>query len=141
VLSLFGCPQAKEKMADKKSEPEVVAEVVQPAVEKKQFEWTKLNTLSVVSLASALSIVGALIAVITGHIALKQIKQSGESGRALALTGTVIGYVHLAGWIIFSILGVITKVLIFSGVLGLQPMGPEYFEFERGFGGMHFGDR
>ncbi len=128
-------------MADKKSEPEVVAEVVQPAVEKKQFEWTKLNTLSVVSLASALSIVGALIAVITGHIALKQIKQSGESGRALALTGTVIGYVHLAGWIIFSILGVITKVLIFSGVLGLQPMGPEYFEFERGFGGMHFGDR
>ena len=128
-------------MADKKSEPEVAVEVAQPVVEKKQFEWTKLNTLSVVSLASALSIVGALIAVITGHIALKQIKQSGESGRALALTGTVIGYVHLAGWIIFSILGVITKVLIFSGVLGLQPMGPEYFEFEHGFGGMHFGDR
>ena len=128
-------------MAEKKSDPEVVAAVAEPKVEKKKIEWSKLNTLAVVSLASALSIVGALIAVITGHIALKQIKETGEGGRTLALTGTVLGYVHLAGWIIFSILGVITKVLIFSGVLGLQPMGPEYFEFERGFGGMHFGDR
>ena len=128
-------------MADKKSEPEVAEEVVQPKIEKKSFDFTSLNTLSVVSLASALSIVGALIAVITGHIALKQIKQSGESGRALALTGTVLGYVHLAGWILFSILGVIAKVLIFSGVLGMDPMSPEYFEFERGFGGMHYGDR
>lgn len=128
-------------MAEKKIEAEVVEEVAQPKAEKKKFEWASLNTLAVVSLSSALSIVGALIAVITGHIALKQIKETGESGRSLALTGTVLGYVHLAGWIIFGILGVVTKVLIFSGVLGLQPMGPEYFEFERGFGGMHFGDR
>ena len=133
-------------MAEKKSaaatNSDVAAETPVPApVEKKKFDWTSLNTLSVVSLASALSIVGALIAVITGHIALKQIKESGESGRTLALTGTVLGYVHLAGWIIFSILGVITKVLIISGAFGLQPMGPEFFEFERGFGGMHFGDR
>lgn len=128
-------------MPDKKSEPEIVTEVVQPAVVKKQFDWTSLNTLSVVSLASALSIVGALIAVITGHIALKQIKASGESGRALAITGTVVGYVHLAGWILFSILGVIAKVFIISGVFGMDHMGPDFYEFERGMGGMHFGDR
>jgi hypothetical protein len=128
-------------MAEKKSEPALVEDSALAKVEKKQFDWTSLNTLSVVSLASALSIVGALIAVITGHIALKQIKASGESGRSLAIAGTVIGYLHLAGWIIFSILGVITKVLIISGAFGLQPMGPEIFEFERGFGGMHFGDR
>ncbi|MEY4410265.1 MAG: hypothetical protein RLZ99_738 [Actinomycetota bacterium] len=134
-------------MAEKKSEAEVSSETAEtqtPAaapVEKKKFDWTSLNTLAVVSLASAISGIGALIAVITGHIALKQIKASGESGRTLALTGTVLGYVHLAGWIIFGILGVITKVLILSGAFGLQPMGPEYFEFERGFGGMHFGDR
>jgi hypothetical protein len=128
-------------MPDKKSEPEIVAEVVQPAVVKKPFDWTSLNTLSVVSLASALSIVGALIAVITGHIALKQIKASGESGRALAITGTVVGYVHLAGWILFSILGVIAKVFIISGVFGMDHMGPDFYEFERGMGGMHFGDR
>ncbi|MEY2695221.1 MAG: hypothetical protein RLZZ72_477 [Actinomycetota bacterium] len=133
-------------MAEKKSEAEANTEAVQETptalpVEKKKFDWTSLNTLAVVSLASAISGIGALIAVITGHIALKQIKASGESGRTLALTGTVLGYVHLAGWIIFGILGVITKVLILSGAFGLQPMGPEYFEFERGFGGMHFGDR
>jgi hypothetical protein len=128
-------------MPEKKSEPENVAEAVQPAVVKKPFDWTSLNTLSVVSLASALSIVGALIAVITGHIALKQIKASGESGRALAITGTVIGYVHLAGWILLSILGVLAKIFIISGVLGMDHMGPEFYEFERGMGGMHFGDR
>jgi hypothetical protein len=128
-------------MPDKKSEPENVAEAIQPAVAKKPFDWTSLNTLSVVSLASALSIVGALIAVITGHIALKQIKASGESGRALAITGTVVGYVHLAGWILFSILGVILQVLLFSGGFGLEHMGPEFYEFERGMGGMGFGDR
>ncbi len=128
-------------MPEKKSEPENVAEAVSPAVVKKPFDWTSLNTLSVVSLASALSIVGALIAVITGHIALKQIKASGESGRALAITGTVVGYVQLAGWILFSILGVIAKVFILSGVFGMDHMGPEFYEFERGMGGMHFGDR
>jgi lysylphosphatidylglycerol synthetase-like protein (DUF2156 family) len=134
-------------MAEKKTEPqEVAAEVVAATPEetktaKKPFDWASLNTLSVVSLASAISGIGALIAVITGHIALKQIKQTSQAGRTLALTGTVLGYVHLAGWIIFGILGVITKVLIISGAFGLQPMGPEFFEFERGFGGMHFGDR
>ncbi|MEN9953678.1 MAG: hypothetical protein RL028_280 [Actinomycetota bacterium] len=131
-------------MAEKKSEPQAVAETAapaQPTGEKKKFDWASLNTLSVVSLASAISIVGALVAVITGHIALKQIKQTSEAGRTLALTGVVLGYLHLAGWIIFGILGVIAKVLIISGAFGLQPMGPEYFEFERGFGGMHFGDR
>lgn len=133
-------------MAEKKSEPQATEEVVAEAPQetkaaKKPFDWASLNTLSVVSLASAISGIGALIAVITGHIALKQIKQTSEAGRTLALTGTVLGYVHLAGWIIFGILGVITKVLIISGAFGLQPMGPEFFEFERGFGGMHFGDR
>ena len=133
-------------MSEKKSEPQATEEVVAAAPQetkaaKKPFDWASLNTLSVVSLASAISGIGALIAVITGHIALKQIKQTSQAGRTLALTGTVLGYVHLAGWIIFGILGVITKVLIISGAFGLQPMGPEFFEFERGFGGMHFGDR
>lgn len=133
-------------MAEKKSEPQAAEEAVvetpsQAKNEKKKFDWASLNTLSVVSLASAISGIGALIAVITGHIALKQIKETSQAGRTLALTGTVLGYVHLASWIIFGILGVITKVLIISGAFGLQPMGPEYFEFERGFGGMHFGDR
>ncbi len=129
-------------MAEKKSEPQAVAEaVVATPAETKKFDWTSLNTLAIVSLASAVSVVGALVAVITGHIALKQIKQTSEAGRALALTGVVLGYLHLAGWILFGILGVIAQVLLFSGGFGLDHMGPDFYEFERGMGGMHFGDR
>ena len=130
-------------MADKKSEPQAVAEavVVAAPAENKKFDWASLNTLAIVSLASAVSVVGALVAVITGHIALKQIKQTSEAGRALALTGIVLGYIHLAGWILFGILGVLAQVLLFSGGFGLDHMGPDFYEFERGMGGMLFGDR
>lgn len=122
---------------ENKPEPtEASTETVKPEP-KKKFDFTSLNTLAVVSLAAALSGVGALIAVITGHVSLAQIKRSGENGRVLALTGTVLGYVHLAGWIIFGLLAVVSKVLIFSGMTGLQPGGPEFMEFRRGFDGMH----
>ena len=69
----------------------------------KKFDFTKLNTLAVVSIASALTSIGAIAAIITGHVALTQIKRSGESGRGLALAGTIIGYVTIALWIISSI--------------------------------------
>ena len=113
----------------------VVAET--PATPKKKFDFTSLNTLAVVSLASGISIVGALVAVITGHIALAQIRKCGESGKALAVTGTVLGYIHLAGWIIFSLLAVVSTALIYSGFTGLQPGGPGFMEFREGFDGMH----
>jgi uncharacterized membrane protein len=38
---------------------------------------------------------GSLGAVICGHIALNQIKRTGEGGRNLALAGVIIGYVGL----------------------------------------------
>lgn len=124
-------------MAEKKqTEPEAVVEESQTP-KREKFDFTKLNTLAVVSIASAISGIGALIAVITGHVSLAQIKRSGESGRGIAIAGVVIGYVHIAFWIIFVLLGVITKALFYSGVLGLQPGGPEFYEFQRGFDGMH----
>lgn len=122
----------------KGEEPEVQPVASEaPAIPKKKFDFTSLNTLAVVSLASGISIVGALVAVITGHIALAQIRKSGESGKALAVTGTVLGYIHLAGWIIFSLLAVVSTALIYSGFTGLQPGGPGFMEFREGFDGMH----
>ncbi|WP_353987327.1 DUF4190 domain-containing protein [Ruicaihuangia caeni] len=51
----------------------------------------KTNVLAIVSLVT--SIIGmSLIGIITGHIALSQIKRTGENGRGLALAGTIIGY-------------------------------------------------
>lgn len=69
----------------------------------KKFDFTKLNTLAVVSIATALTSIGAVAAIITGHVALTQIKKSGESGRGLALAGTIVGYVTIAFWALASI--------------------------------------
>ena len=69
----------------------------------KKFDFTKLNTLAVVSIATALTSIGAVAAIITGHVALTQIKKSGESGRGLALAGTIVGYVTIGFWALTSI--------------------------------------
>ncbi len=69
----------------------------------KKFDFTKLNTLAVVSIATALTSIGAVAAIITGHVALTQIKKSGQSGRGLALAGTIVGYVTIAFWILTTI--------------------------------------
>ncbi|MFC5928189.1 DUF4190 domain-containing protein [Cryobacterium melibiosiphilum] len=58
----------------------------------------KYNVLAIVSLVSAFFI--SLVAVITGHIALSQIKKTGEKGRGLAIGGLVLGYAGIAAGII-----------------------------------------
>jgi hypothetical protein len=125
-----------EKNKGEESEAQTVVAEATPTA-KKKFDFKSLNTLAVVSLAAGISGVGALIAVITGHISLAQLRDSGEKGKALAVTGTVLGYLHLVGWIIFTILAVVSSALFYSGFMGLQPGGPEFFEFRRGFDGMH----
>ena len=62
---------------------------------------SKTNVLAIVSLVSAFLI--SLVAIITGHIALSQIKKTGEQGRGLAIAGLIIGYVGLVAQIIFAI--------------------------------------
>ncbi len=60
----------------------------------------KTNALAIVSLVSSLvglflilPLIGSVAAVITGHIALRQLKTSGEGGHGMALAGTIIGWV------------------------------------------------
>ena len=71
----------------------------------------RTNTLAIVSLILSLVGVG-LGGIITGHIALNQIKQTGEAGHGLALAGTIIGYVgaafvllYVIGMIVFLVFG------------------------------------
>jgi len=72
----------------------------------------KTNTLAIVSLVAG--IIGFnLIAVILGHIALSQIKRTGEGGRTLAIVGLVLGYLAIAAIIIFV---AISGSLAFTGV-------------------------
>ena len=79
---------------------------------KAHFDFTKLNTLAVVSLATAVSGFGAVAAVITGHISLAQLKKTNESGRGLALTGMILGYVGIGLWIIGGIGMTIARLFI-----------------------------
>ena len=125
-------------MADKKNEessnPPVVTE---NKVVRERFDFRSLNTLAVVSLASALTSIGAVMAIITGHVALAQIKRSGENGKVLAGTGLALGYLTVAFWIILIVSSVLLRAHVFSDYNGLQPEWFEMNEFRRGFGGMH----
>ena len=62
------------------------------------------NTLAI--LALVLSFVVSLGGIICGHIALAQIKRTGEGGRGLAIAGLIIGYV-ITGFFVLYIIGVI----------------------------------
>lgn len=76
------------------------------------------NSLAIVSLvAGVLSwvlcpIVAGIVAVITGHVARRQMRASGESGGGLALAGLILGYVHLAFWVG----GFLVWVLVLGGI-------------------------
>jgi peptidyl-prolyl cis-trans isomerase B (cyclophilin B) len=71
----------------------------------------RTNPLAIVSFVSAFVV--SLAAVITGHIALHQIKRSGDKGRGLALAGVVIGYAGLLA-------GAIAIVLMLTSLSGMR---------------------
>jgi Domain of unknown function (DUF4190) len=72
----------------------------------------KTNVLAIVAII--LGFVVPIGGIITGHIALSQIKKTGEAGHGLALAGTILGYVLSAGWIIFWIVYIIIIVSAIS---------------------------
>jgi hypothetical protein len=101
---------------------------------KAHFDFTKLNTLAVVSLASAATGFGAVAAVITGHISLAQLKKSNESGRAMALTGMILGYVGIGLWIIGGI-GMALARMFMGQRYGIElggNQGPQMHPFQGG---------
>jgi len=74
---------------------------------------TPWNGLAIASLV--LSVVGlSLIANILGHIALSQIKRTGEQGSVLALIGVIVGYV---GILVAIVAVIIAVVMLASGLL------------------------
>jgi peptidyl-prolyl cis-trans isomerase B (cyclophilin B) len=65
----------------------------------------RTNPLAIVALIAAFVI--PLAGIICGHIALAQIKRSGERGHGLALAGTILGYVFVG-------LGILMFFLFFA---------------------------
>ena len=73
----------------------------------------RTNTLAIVALILGLTVpIGGIIA---GHIALGQIKRTGEAGHGLAQAGLILGYVftsllvlYIIGVIVFAIFAIST---------------------------------
>ncbi|MCL3859672.1 DUF4190 domain-containing protein [Actinotalea sp. K2] len=62
----------------------------------------RTNVMAILSMISSilgltvLPVVGSIVAVVTGHIARRQIAETGEQGSGAATAGLVIGYVGVA---------------------------------------------
>jgi len=91
---------------------------------------SRTNTLAIVSLAAGIGSffahilpgVGgftvALIAVITGYMARRQIKETGEQGMGIATAGMIIGIAHL-----LLIVLVVIVILFLIFVMGIALLG------------------
>jgi hypothetical protein len=87
----------------------------QPAPAYGQPAGPKTNTLAIVSLVASLAGVvlwgvGFVVGVICGHIALSQIKKTGEQGHGMAVAGLIIGYIGIA----LTIIGIIIAIAFFA---------------------------
>jgi len=74
----------------------------------------RTNTLAIVGFV--LSFVVSLAGIICSHIALSQIKRTGEGGHGLALAGVIIGYVLTGFWVLYIVFIII--VVLYSSSQG-----------------------
>lgn len=107
---------------------------------KEKYDLNNLNTLAVVSLATAVTGFGAAAAVITGHISLSQIKRSQQGGRAMAIAGLAAGYTVIGLWIL-STLGFVA-LSVWGVRNGIGPIGgfDDHMREGQGFGFERGGD-
>ena len=84
------------------------------------------NSLSIASLVSGVlawvvcPFLGAILAVIFGHVARGQIKQSGEAGGGMEIAGLVLGYANLA----VTVLGIIVWIFLIAGAAFFSAIVP-----------------
>lgn len=64
---------------------------------------TGTNGLAIASFVVSLSMLLGFLAIPFGHVARRQIRQSGEQGAGLALAGLIIGYLSLGVFAVFGI--------------------------------------
>ena len=108
------------------------ANVDQTAAPKQKYDFTKLNTLSLVAIGFSV-IGGTLPAIVFGHISLAQIKKNPQDGRVLAIIALVLGYLQVAVWVIGGIITI--GMIIVSLTQGVPLSGLEQYMNMNGWGG------
>lgn len=79
----------------------------------------RTNTLAIVSFVS--SFVISIAGIVTGHMALRQIRRTGEGGRGLAIAGLVIGYASVAVTLILVGTAVVATFALHASVPASAP--------------------
>jgi hypothetical protein len=82
------------------------------------------NTLAIISLVAGIAgfvvvpLLGGIAAVITGHMARGQIRQTGEGGNGLAVAGLILGYLNV---VFFALLALVIIIgVVFAGIAIFQ---------------------
>ena len=90
------------------------------------YATQRTNGMSIASLVSGIlawllcPFIGGALAVVFGHVARGQIKQSGEAGGGMAIAGLMLGYANLG----VSVLGIIAWIFLFVGAAILGAIVP-----------------
>lgn len=64
----------------------------------------RVNPLAVASLVSAfVPFFGSVAAIVLGHAALREIRETGERGTAVAAAGITLGYLVVVGFVLFGL--------------------------------------
>lgn len=72
------------------------------------------NTLAIIALIGAFVV--PIVGIVCGHLALAQVKRTGEGGRSLALAGMIIGYAYTALVIVIIVVSVAIPLFVLAAV-------------------------
>jgi hypothetical protein len=73
-------------------------------------ETRPTNALAIVALVASFFV--PIAGIVCGHLALSQIRRTGEQGHGMALAGTVIGYT-LTGLVVLLAFGYVLAIVVF----------------------------
>jgi len=91
-------PEAQPAPQSYAAPPSYPAQPVRPP---QPTNVAQTNAFALVSVI--LAFLQPIAGIVFGHIALSQIKRNGDTGRGLALTGVIVGYVWLALGLLFFV--------------------------------------
>lgn len=92
--------------------PTYIQNIPSPPPYSQQVRPDKYNVLAIVSLVSAFFV--PVVPIITGHMALYQIKMTREQGFGLAIAGLVLGYLAILVIVVVILMAIPILFTVFS---------------------------